>query len=95
VEIRLYRLNAAGGEIGYINSTDTFNLLPASPTNVWQRIILSGVMPADCAKLGAQVIFRSGTQGHPEITSGAAYVDDLRLTVFEPVYPPGTLMLAR
>jgi hypothetical protein len=94
IEIRMYRLNGST-QLDYINSTDTSNLLPTSPTNVWQRIILSAVMPANCNRIGAQVIYRSGTQGKPEITSGAAIVDDLRLTIFQPVYPPGTLLSVR
>ncbi|HOE61033.1 MAG TPA: hypothetical protein PLJ32_05110 [Kiritimatiellia bacterium] len=38
------------------------------------------------------VIFRTGTVAQPSITNGTAFVDDLRVTVFEPVWPPTTLL---
>jgi hypothetical protein len=44
------------------------------------------------------VIFRTGTLADPSITNGAAVIDDLRLSVFEPAYPPvpaGILILLR
>jgi hypothetical protein len=97
VEIRMYRYGPGNVDLNSITTTDTFNLKSSSPTNVWHRLILSAVMPDNCIRIGAQVIWRSGTgnNSHPEITSGAVYVDDLRLTIFQPVYPQGTLLLAK
>ncbi len=69
--------------------TDTNPLLPTDPKNEYKPMIVSGVVPANATGLRAQVVFYTGTLANPSITNGAAIVDDLRVTVFEPPPRPG------
>jgi hypothetical protein len=95
VEFRLWWL-INGATEGYIDSA--IKLLPADPTNTYKLISVMGVVPTNASGVTAQVIFRTGTLADPSITNGAAVIDDLRLSVFEPAYPPvpaGILILLR
>jgi hypothetical protein len=68
--------------------------VPTDATNAFKRVTVSGVAPTNATGVKAMVIFRTGTGtaagNNPAITNGAAIIDDLRLTLFEPAYPPGT-----
>jgi len=75
--------------------TDTNPLLPTDPKNEYKPMIVSGVVPANATGLRAQVVFYTGTLANPSITNGAAIVDDLRVTVFEPPPPAGTQLWIR
>lgn len=94
VELRLYWLGGTQNNV-FITSTDLHNLLPTDLRDAYKPIFISGVVPADATGVRAQVIFRSGTLNSPYPTTGAAIIDDLRLTVFEPIYPPGTQIIVR
>jgi len=95
VEVRIYwQGGSANGT--WVTSTDYHNLLPTDVKDAYKPIFISAVAPEDVTGIKAMVIFRSGTTVDPLITTGAALVDDLRLTVFEKVLPPsGTLILLR
>ncbi len=95
VEFRLYWLTN-GMQSAYIDSV--VKLLPTDPQDTYKLISVVGVVPTNASGVGAQVIFRTGTLANPSITNGAAVVDDLRLNVFEPAYPPhpvGTFYMMR
>ena len=96
VEFRLWWLINGAQTGGYIDSA--VKLLPADPLDTYKLISVVGVAPTNASGVGAQVIFRTGTVANPAITNGAAIVDDLRLIVLEPAYPPhpvGTLFIMR
>ena len=96
VEARLWWMNG-GTSLGYVDGLDP--LVPTDTTNVYKRVAVSGVAPTNATGVKAMIIFRSGTGtavgNNPAITNGAAIVDDLRLTVFEPVKALGTLIRLR
>jgi hypothetical protein len=95
VELRLWWL-VGGAQNVYIDSVT--KLLPADPQDTYKLLSVSGVVPANASGVQAMVIFRTGTMADHSITNGAAFVDDLRLSVFEPAYPPapaGTQILLR
>ena len=94
VEARIYWLKGAS-QLSFVDGGNSF--LPTDPTNVFRQVFVSGVAPTNATGLTAQIIFRSGTGTgyNPAITNGAAIVDDLRLTLFDPVYPEGTLIRMR
>ena len=50
----------------------------------YKVISVTGVVPTNASGVQAMVIFRAGTVANNAITNGAAFVDDLRLAVFEP-----------
>jgi len=82
VEVRIYWLGGSQGNT-FVTSTDYHNLLPTDVRDAYRPIYISAVAPADVNGIKAMIIFRSGTNVDPAITNGAAFVDDLRLTVFE------------
>ena len=90
VEFRIYWLGVPGTP--FITSSDSYNLLPADLKDVYKPVFISGLAPTNATGVRAQVIFRSGTTTNPSITNGAAIVDDVRLSVFDPVFPEGTLI---
>lgn len=92
VEIRLWWMKN-GVQNGFITSTQA--LLPTDPTGTFKPISVTGFAPSDTTGVQAMVIFRTGTVANPAITTGAAVIDDLRLTVLEPVYPDGTIILLK
>ncbi len=96
IEFRLWWLINGAPTGGYIDSVT--KLLPSDPTNTYKWVSVMGVAPTNVSGVTAQVIFRTGTLANPAITNGAVVVDDLRLSVFEPAYPPapaGTQILLR
>ncbi len=90
VEFRIYWLGVPGTP--FITSSDSYNLLPADLKDVYKPVFISGLAPTNATGVRAQVIFRSGTTTNPSITNGAAIVDDVRLSIFDPVFPEGTLI---
>ena len=91
VEFRIYWLGVSGTP--FITSSDSYNLLPADAKDVYKPVFITGLAPTNATGVRAQVIFRTGTTTNSTaITSGAAIVDDVRLSVFEPVFPEGTLL---
>jgi len=94
VEARLYWLGGSQGN-SFVTSTDYHNLQPADVRDAYRPIYISAVAPADVNGVRSMIIFRSGTNVDPAITNGAAFVDDLRLTVFERPPPSGTLLWLR
>ena len=95
VEVRIYWIGGSAGGT-WETSTGYHNLLPTDVKDAYKPIYISAEAPADVTGIKTMVIFRSGTTVDPLITTGAAFVDDLRLTVFEKVLPPaGTLILLR
>ncbi len=93
VEFRIYWLGST--ITSFITSSTVQDLLPTDLRDQYKPIFISGVVPPDATGLRAQVIFRTGTVDNPAITTGSAIIDDLRLTVFNPIYPPGTLLLVQ
>jgi hypothetical protein len=93
VEFRIYWLGSTN--TSFITSSTVQDLLPTDLRDQYKPIFISGVVPPDATGLRAQVIFRTGTVDNPAITTGSAIIDDLRLTVFNPIYPPGTLLLVQ
>jgi hypothetical protein len=92
VEIRLWWLKN-GVQNGFITSTQA--LVPTDPTGAFKQISVTGFAPSDTTGVQAMVIFRTGTVANPAITTGAATVDDIRISVLEPVYPDGTVILLK
>ena len=70
-------------------------LLPTDPKDAYKAMIVAGAVPTNAIGVRAQVVFSTGTVANPAVTNGAALVDDLRLTVFVPPPPTGTLLLFR
>ena len=94
VEVRIYWIGGSAGGT-WETSTDYHNLLPTDVKDAYKPIYISAEAPADVTGIKTMVIFRSGTTVDPLITTGVAFVDDLRLTVFELLPPTGTLILLR
>jgi len=95
VEVRIYWLGGSQNNT-WVTSTDSHNLLPTDVKDGYKPIYISALAPDDVTGIKAMVIFRSGTAADNSITTGAAFVDDLRLTVFEPLPPPtGTMLLLK
>ncbi len=92
VETRLWWLY--GSTInGMVDSSS--QLLPTDPQGVYKDIKVSGVVPEGADGVRVMVIFRTGTYDDPSITTGAAMIDDLSLTVFKPYVAQGSLMIIR
>lgn len=70
-------------------------LLPTDPKDAYKAMIIAGTVPTNAIGVRAQVVFSTGTVANNAITNGAALVDDLRLTVFVPPPPVGTLLRVR
>ena len=70
-------------------------LLPTDPKDTYKAMLVAGTVPANVIGVRAQVVFSTGTVANPAVTNGAALVDDLRLTVFVPPPPTGSVMLMR
>jgi hypothetical protein len=70
-------------------------LLPTDPKDAYKAMIIAGTVPSNAIGVRAQVVFSTGTVANNSITNGAALVDDLRLTVFVPPPPSGTLIRVR
>jgi len=94
VELRLWWL-FNGAQNGFVTSANDFSLLPTDPADANKLLLISSDVPAGASGVQAMVIFRTGTVAQPSITNGSAFVDDLRVTVFEPVWPSGTLLNLR
>ena len=92
VEIRLYWIGGAQNNT-WATSASSHNLLPTDLKDAYKPIYLSVMAPEDITGVKAMVIFRSGV-GDPSVTSGTAFVDDMRLTVFEEESEPaGTFII--
>ena len=91
VELRLWWL-VNGAQDGFVTSASHLSLLPTDPADANKLLLISSDVPAGVSGVQAMVIFRTGTVAQPSITNGTAFVDDLRVTVFEPVWPPTTLL---
>ena len=96
VEARLWWMNGLT-PLSFVDGIEP--MVPTDATNTYKRVSVSGVAPTNATGVKAMIVFRTGTGttagNNPAITNGAAIVDDLRLTVLEPVYPEGTLIRLR
>jgi len=92
VETRLWWMYG-GSANGFVDSPD--KLYPTDPKDVYKDIKVSGIVPEGADGVRVMVIFRTGTDADPSITTGAAIIDDLIFTVFEPYVAQGTLMIIR
>jgi hypothetical protein len=90
VEFRLRWLyeDAAGESVTCVDP-----LLPTDPKDKYKPMLIAGTVPANAIGVRAQVVFSTGTVANNTVTNGAALVDDLRLTVFVPPPPTGTLIM--
>lgn len=90
-----FQLSWLNGSETLGTASDTNPLLPADQKNEYKPMIVSVEVPSDATGVRAQVVFDTGTLANPAVTNGAVVVDDLRVTVFEPPPPDGTLLLMR
>ena len=95
IEFRLWWFQG-GTMLSFVTGTA---LSPTDPVDAYKEYRFSATAPAGVDKVRAMVIFRSGTQessgGDQAITTGAAWVDDLRLTLLEPEPVRGGTLLPR
>ncbi|HOM58780.1 MAG TPA: hypothetical protein P5125_04550 [Kiritimatiellia bacterium] len=79
-------------DLFHLNGTSVLQTRMAEIAAAGDEPVFRGDVPAGVSGVQAMVIFRTGTVAQPSITNGTAFVDDLRVTVFEPVWPPTTLL---
>ena len=92
VYFRLFWLG--GSQAGsMVDNNDAQNLVPTDVQDEYKPIYVSATAPEDVTGIKAVIIFDTGTTADSSITTGSGIVDDLRLTIFQPLPGDGTLII--